>query len=259
MTTGDFSTKTAIVTGAGSGIGRATALQIAGRGGNVIVADLNEQGATETVRQITEAGGAAQAVIGDLSQLDTIEAVVTAAVREYGSLDILIANAGIADDSSATADVTDELWSRLLDINLTAPFRLARAVIPHMTAAGGGAIVFTASTAGLRGSAAGTAYTVVKHGIVGLTLSTAIMYREAGIRVNAVAPGATRTGMVPDQDALLSAPATVGLTTIASYRRNIGELAEPDTIATAIAFLASDAASNITGAILPVDGGWSAV
>jgi NAD(P)-dependent dehydrogenase (short-subunit alcohol dehydrogenase family) len=143
---------------------------------------------------------------------------------------------------------------RVLRINLTAPFLLTRAVAPIMLAKGKGAIVNTASEAGIRGSAAGTAYTVSKHGVVGLTRSSSVMYRNRGIRVNAVAPGGTATNISVTMIDGTQGPASVG-----AYMGNVGRIAEASEVAAAIVFLASDAASNITGAILPTDGGWSAV
>jgi NAD(P)-dependent dehydrogenase (short-subunit alcohol dehydrogenase family) len=196
------------------------------------------------------------AVTGDLSDPAVVEQVVNTAVDTFGGLDVLVNNAGIMDSVSAAADVSDAEWDRVLRVNLTAPFLLTRAALPHMLAKGKGAIVNTASEAGLRGSAAGTAYTVSKHGIVGLTRSLAIMYRNAGIRTNAIAPGGTITNIAStmnvDREAL-------GPRVQAAYMTNIGRPAEADEQAAAIVFLASDAASNINGAVLPVDNGWSAV
>ncbi|GAA4733063.1 SDR family NAD(P)-dependent oxidoreductase [Phytohabitans rumicis] len=243
-----------VVTGAGSGIGRATALRFAAEGARVVVADLNADGAKAVVAEIEAAGGTAVAVTGDLSDQAVVDQVVSTAVDTYGGLDVLVNNAGIMDAMSAVADVTDAEWERVIRVNLTAPFLLTRAVLPHMLARGKGAIVNTASEAGLRGSAAGTAYTASKHGIVGLTRSVAVMYREAGIRANAIAPGGTRTGMIPSID-----PAAHGPRTLGAYMGNVGRVADPDEQAAAIVFLASDAASNINGAILPVDNGWSTV
>lgn len=250
----DFDGKTAIVTGGGAGIGRATALLLADQGANVVVADLHAETADSAVAEITEKGGRAIAVIGDLSDRAIVELVVSTAIGTYGGIDVLINNAGIMDDMSGPHEVSDALWERVIRINLTAPFLLTRAVVPHMLAKGKGAIVNTASEAGVRGSAAGTAYTVSKHAVVGLTKSSAVIYRDKGIRVNAVAPGGVATSLEVNmkEDAM-------GLAVIAGYMANVGRIAQAEELAAAIVFLASDAASNINGAILPVDNGWSAI
>jgi NAD(P)-dependent dehydrogenase (short-subunit alcohol dehydrogenase family) len=246
--------RSVIVTGAGSGIGRATALRFAREGDDVVVVDIIAETAAAVVAEIKEAHGNALAVIGDLSDPTVVDRVVAAAVETFGGVDVLVNNAGIMDSMSATADVTDSEWERLLRVNLTAPFLLTRAVLPHMLKQGKGAIVYTASEAGLRGSAAGTAYTVSKHGVVGLAKSVAVMYRESGIRANAIAPGGTLTGVSADIDAEAHGPQVV-----IGYAHNFGRIAEADEQAAAIVFLASDAASNINGVVLPVDNGWAAV
>ena len=238
-----------IVTGAGSGIGRAAALRFARAGAKLVVADVNGD-AAEAVA--TEVGGIA--IAGDLADQAVAEKVVAAAVAAFGGVDVLVNNAGIMDSMSAAADVSDAEWARVLDVNLNAPFLLTRAALPHMLAKGKGAIVYTASEAGLRGSAAGAAYTVSKHGLIGLTRSVAVMYRNAGIRANAIAPGGTRTGISVSAD-----PAGHGPRVLAQYMHNVGRVAEPEEQAAAIVFLASDAAANITGVVLPVDNGWSAI
>jgi len=243
-----------VVTGGGSGIGRAAALRFAAEGARVVVADIDADRAEAVVREIEAAGGTCLAVTGDLSEQAVVDLVVGTAVESFGGLDVLVNNAGIMDRMSAAADVTDEEWERVIRVNLTAPFLLTRAALPHMLARGRGAIVNTASEAALRGSAAGTPYTVSKHGIVGLTRSVAIMYRDAGIRANAIAPGGTRTNLVVDVP-----PGTHGPTVLASYLQNIGRVADADEQAAAIVFLASEAASNINGVVLPTDNGWSAV
>jgi NAD(P)-dependent dehydrogenase (short-subunit alcohol dehydrogenase family) len=142
----------------------------------------------------------------------------------------------------------------VLGVNLTAPFLLTRAALPHMLAKEKGAIVFTASEAGLRGSASGAAYTASKHGLIGLMRNVAIMYRDKGIRANAIAPGGTRTNISVRPD-----PAALGPQVVGRYLGNAGRIADADEQAAAIVFLASDAASNINGVVLPVDNGWSAV
>ncbi|MGW0335761.1 SDR family NAD(P)-dependent oxidoreductase [Streptomyces sp. NPDC003011] len=243
-----------IVTGAGSGIGRAAALAFAAQGDRVVVADLDEEGAQAVVKEIERAGGTAVAVTGDLSGQAVVDRVVETAVERFGGIDVLVNNAGIMDRMSALADVSDAEWERVIRVNLTAPFLLTRAVLPHMLAAGRGAIVSTASEAGLRGSAAGAAYTASKHGVVGLTKNLAVMYRKQGIRANAIAPGGTATSLVVDVEQGAHGPAAIG-----PHFVNLGRVAQPEEQAAAIVFLASDAASNINGVILPVDDGWSAV
>ncbi|MER5511038.1 SDR family NAD(P)-dependent oxidoreductase [Streptomyces sp. NPDC002766] len=251
---GQFDGRGVIVTGAGSGIGRAAALAFAAQGARVLAADIDAKGADGVVREIEAAGGTAVAVVGDLGEQSVVDEVVRTAVESFGSVDVLVNNAGIMDRMSALADVTDAEWERVLRVNLTAPFLLTRAVLPHMLAAGGGAIVNTASEAGLRGSAAGAAYTASKHGVVGLTKSLAVMYRRQGIRANAIAPGGTATGIVVDADQAAHGPTALG-----PHFVNLGRVARPEEQAAAILFLASDAASDINGVILPVDDGWSAV
>ncbi|MFJ3670856.1 SDR family NAD(P)-dependent oxidoreductase [Streptomyces sp. NPDC090106] len=253
MTTG-LDGRSVIVTGAGSGIGRAAALAFAAEGARVLVADLNEEGARAVVEEIEKTGGTALAVTGDLSEQAVVDRVAQTAVERFGGVDVLVNNAGIMDRMSALADVSDAEWERVLRVNLTAPFLLTRAVLPHMLAAGRGAVVNTASEAGLRGSAAGAAYTASKHGVVGLTKNLAVMYRGQGIRANAIAPGGTATGMVPDVDGEAHGPRALG-----PYFGNVGRISTPEEQAAAIVFLASDAASNISGVVLPVDNGWSAV
>jgi len=249
-----FEHSSVIVTGAGSGIGRAAALRFAADGARVVVADIDAARAAAVVEEIEAAGGTAVAVTGDLSEQAVVDHVVGTAVDAFGGLDVLVNNAGIMDQMSAAAEVSDQEWDRVIRVNLTAPFLLIRAALPHMLARGKGAIVNTASEASLRGSAAGTPYTVAKHGIVGLTRSVAVMYRERGIRANAIAPGGTRTNIAVD-----AVPGAHGPTVLASYLQNIGRVAEADEQAAAIVFLASDAASNVNGVILPVDNGWAAV
>ncbi|MFF4728890.1 SDR family NAD(P)-dependent oxidoreductase [Streptomyces mirabilis] len=246
--------RSVVVTGGGSGIGRAAAIEFAEQGANVLVADADKDRAEHVVRTIEYAGGLSRAVIGDLSDPRVVDEVVETAVETFGGVDVLVNNAGIMDHMSAVADTDDDEWDRVIRVNLTAPFLLTRAALPHMLSAGGGSIVFTASEAALRGSTAGAAYTASKHGIVGLTKSLAVLYRSQGIRTNAVAPGPTATNIRIETRAKAHGPRLIG-----PYIGLSGKVAEPEEQAAAIVFLASDAARNINGAVLPVDHGWSAI
>ncbi|WP_327672718.1 MULTISPECIES: SDR family NAD(P)-dependent oxidoreductase [unclassified Streptomyces] len=249
--------RTAVITGAASGIGRATARLFADAGAAVVVADLNAEGAEQTATDIGKQGGTALAVAGDLSDPAVITRLVAETNGRFGGTDILINNAGVTDSKAPPARVSDQEWERNVRINLTAPFLLTRAVLPHMLRQQHGVIVNVASEAGLRGGAAGIAYTAAKHGVVGMTKSLAAAYRLAGIRANAIAPGPVRTGITataapvdPEGRDLLAPVLEMGIT--------IG-VAEAEQIASVARFLASDAADNINGAIIPADGGWAAL
>ena len=254
MSHSSFVGKVAIVTGGGSGIGRAVALQLAAQGAAVAVVDSNLERANVVAKGAPECGVAAVALIGDVSDLAVVEYVLRHTIESLGPVNILVNNAGIMDDMSAPHEVSVELWHRVLNVNVTAPLLLTKALAGHFLEHDGGVIVNVASEAGLRGSAAGVAYTTSKHGMIGLTLSSALLYRDHGIRVNAVAPGgvATNPEVHPQEGAL-------GVAALAQYRVNLGRIPEADEVAAAVVFLASDAASDISGAVLPVDGGWAAV
>ncbi|MFJ4609675.1 SDR family NAD(P)-dependent oxidoreductase [Streptomyces griseus] len=247
--------RSVIVTGAASGIGRASALAFVAQGDRVLAADLDAAGVEETVREATAAGGAALAAVGDLTDQRVVDSVVARAVAEFGGVDVVVNNAGIMDRMSAAHETDDAEWDRVLRVDLTAPFLLTRAVLPHMLAAGAGCLVFTGSEAGLRGGAAGAAYTAAKHGITGLVKNLAVMYRGRGIRANVIAPGPTATGIGVDSRPDAHGPAVLR----SLIGANIGRVGSADEQAAAIVWLASDAASFVNGAVLPVDDGWSAV
>ncbi len=245
--------KIAMVTGGGSGIGRATAQALSRDGATLVVSDVDEQGGTETVDLIKAAGGQALFVGADVSQAEQVEALVEKTVAEYGRLDCAFNNAGIAGAAARTADYQEKHWDRVIAINLTGVWLCMKYELQHMITQGSGAIVNTASVAGLVGFRSGPAYVAAKHGGVGLTKTAALEYAKAGIRVNAVCPGVIRTpmferGMEVDpriEDGMVA-------------REPIGRLGKPEEIAEAVVWLCSDAASFVTGHPMAVDGAWVA-
>ncbi len=247
--------RSVIITGAGSGIGRASALQVAALGAHTVVSDLNAETAGETVRLIEEAGGSASASVGDISDPAVVDAVVAEAAA-HGPLRGLVNNAGVMDVFAGAGETDDATWERCLRVNLTAPFLLTRAVLPSMLEAGGGSIVNIASEAGIRGAAAGAAYTASKHGVVGLTRNTAYVYARRGVRTNAVLPGGVATNIMDSIDP--SKIDQAGMGAITPVHQTAIRNAEPAELAALVAFLIADESSNVNGAIIPSDGGWSA-
>jgi len=240
-----------LVTGGGSGIGRASALAIAAGGARVVVGDVDPSAATETARQIREAGGEGIAVAVDVTVDAEVEALVHAATETYGRLDFAHNNAGISGDVATTVDCTEANWDRTIAVNLTGVWLCMRYELRQMLAQGPpGSIVNTAAGAGLAGVAGFPAYVASKHGVIGLTRTAALEYAEAGIRVNAVCPGTTATPMV----ATLTGRNPATMTQIVAGVP-MGRLAEPQEITAAVVWLCSEAASFVTGHALVVDGG----
>jgi NAD(P)-dependent dehydrogenase (short-subunit alcohol dehydrogenase family) len=194
-----FENKVVLVTGGGSGIGRATALLFARQGAGVVVADIDEPAAESVAEEIRGAGGEALALRVDVSSADDVERMVFRAVERFGGVDISIYSAGTGGMDAPTAEHTEDVWRSVLDVNLTGVWLCMKQVIPAMLQRGGGAIVNVASVAGLVGFPKHAAYAASKHGVVGLTRTAALEYGRHGIRINAVCPGFTRTPMVTDQ------------------------------------------------------------
>lgn len=246
----DMTDKVALVTGGSSGIGRATALAFAREGAKVAVADLNIVGGQETVALITGAGGEACFIEADMGEAASVAAMVEKTVETYGRLDYAHNNAGIEGVLKRTAEQAEEDWAPVIQINLTGVWLCMKYEIPHLLQQGGGAIVNTASGAGLIGVKRMAAYVASKHGVVGLTKTAALEYAKSGIRINAVCPGVIKTAMV---DRVSGSRPDVLDKMIAA--EPIGRSGQPEEIAEAVVWLCSDAASFVTGHAMAVDGG----
>lgn len=246
--------KAAVVTGAGSGMGREIAILFAKEGASVVAADLNEESVKATVAAITEQGGKALAVRANIAEEDDVRTMIEQAVQEYGTLDILINNAGIMDGMTPVHEVTDELWERVQAVNTTGTMRAIRLALPIFMEKKSGAIVNVASVGGLQGSRAGAAYTASKHAVIGLTKNVAFQYAKLGIRCNAIAPGGVSTNIGLGSQT----PSEFGLERATSGAVNNPRFGESAEIATVALFLASDEASLVNGAVVTADGGWTA-
>ncbi|QWT24429.1 SDR family oxidoreductase [Subtercola sp. PAMC28395] len=250
MATYDVAGRSAIVTGAGSGIGRAVALELAKNGASVIVSDVRLEGAQAVVEEIRAAGGVAEVLVGDVSDPAFSEASVAAA-NALAPLRIAVNNAGIGGEAAPIGEYSLESWRKVIEINLNAVFYGLKYQLPAIAANGGGSIVNMASVLGSVGIASSSAYVTAKHGLVGLTKNAALEYGAQNVRTNAVGPGFIHTPLV---DANLDAAAQEYL----ASKHALGRLGKPEEVAALVAFLVSDAASFISGSYHLVDGGYAA-
>lgn len=250
---GQLQGKIALVTGGGSGIGRATALRLAREGAKVMIADYIPDSAERTVKMVKDAGGEASCVAADVSITKQVEAMVAKTVETYGRIDCAFNNAGIEGRMATTADCTEENFDRIIAINLKGVWLCMKYEIPQMLKQGGGSIVNTASVAGLVAFERLPAYNASKHGVIGLTRTAAIEYAQKNIRVNCVCPGVIRTPMVErllDSGGMNETELQAG--------EPVGRMGKPEEIAEGVLWLFSDASSFVTGHPLAVDGGWVA-
>jgi NAD(P)-dependent dehydrogenase (short-subunit alcohol dehydrogenase family) len=249
-TNGNLNGKVAFVTGAASGIGRATALAFAREGANVVVADIDQSGNQDTVGMIEDLGGKAVAVVCDVTRSEDVQTSLTTTVNRFGRLDYAFNNAGAEQRPKLTADITEEEWDRIITINLRSVFLCLKYEIPLMLQHGGGAIVNTSSGAGIKVFGRGAAYAAAKHGVVGLTKDAALDYASSNIRINAICPGIIDTEMM---DRFTGGAPEERDRVIA--QEPIGRMGRPDEIAATVVWLCSDAASFVTGHAMVVDGG----
>lgn len=249
-----FADKVVLVTGGGSGIGRATALKFASEGASVVIGNRNESLGEETVDLITKTGGKASFYKTDVTQAENVKSLIDYTVATYGGLHAAFNNAGVEDPQAMTPDHTEATFDLMMNVNVKGVWHSMKYEIEHMLNNGGGAIVNTSSIAGLIGYPGHAPYTASKHAVIGLTKTAALEYGKQGIRINAVCPGATETRLL---DGLAGGDSET-LKYIESLHP-IGRLGKPEEIADAVTWLCSNDASFVLGQAIPIDGGFTSI
>lgn len=252
---GQLEDKIVIVTGAGSGIGREMALLFHRQGATVVAVDIVEKTLNETASLISEGKDDFHTMVLDLTKQESVDRMIGDTLNHKGRIDALCNNAGIMDGLEPVGTVSDELWNRVMNVNLTAPFMATRAVVPHMLKQGHGTILNTVSIAGLFGGRAGVSYTVSKHGLIGLTKHTAAFYGPQGIKCNAMALGAVNTSIGVGS----KTPNEQGMKMLEKSFAMMPPPADPKEIANIALFLISDQSTYVNGAVLVADGGWTSL
>jgi len=246
--------KVAVVTGAGSGMGKEIATLFATEGAKVILCDMNRESVDKVVAEIVSAGGTASALTADVTKEEDIQNMIDTAVTTYGTLDVLVNNAGIMDNFLPAMEVTDELWEKVFAVNVTGPMRAIRKALPIFVEKHAGTIVNIASAGGLLGSRAGASYTASKHAVVGLTKNVGFQYANLGVRCNAIAPGAVNTNI----GTTIYSPSEFGMERAMAGMNLNPRVGEPTEIAKIALFLACDDSSFVNGTVITADAGWTA-
>lgn len=246
--------KVAVVTGAGSGMGKQIALLYAKEGAKVAVSDINLDAANATVQEIKAAGGIAIAVSANVAIEEDIQNLIDTTVQNYGTLDILVNNAGIMDNFEPAGDILDENWERVFAVNTTSVMRATRKVLPIFLEKVSGVIINVASAGGLQGARAGAAYTASKHAVVGFTKNTGFMYAQKGIRCNAIAPGGVETNI----SASMTNVNPFGMGRVQPGLGVNPRVGKAEEVANVALFLASEESSFVNGTVITADAGWTA-